>query len=214
MVKKYLIGALISIATLGVSAVALANDENPDVAKTYYNRGTAEYNQGNFKAAARDLSKTIALEPKAPDAYFNRGLSLRRQHKIDESISDFTQAIKLNQTQAGYYFERGNALIVKGDYENAIKDASEAIRLSPQEPQGYFLRGLAFMLSGNFDKALADSLKAVGIEPEYADARRLLGETLIKMDKQKSLLPIHSDQLILERKGIANMSKDFRKMSD
>lgn len=199
----FLLYMSIGMGAVPACAMEKASDAWNGDAKAYYNRGTESYGKEDYEAAIKDLSAAIRLEPKAPDAYFNRGLSFRRQNKIDEAISDFTKAIELNQTQAGYYFERCNALIVKNNFEGAVADCSDAIRLSPAEAEPYFLRGLAFMLKGSLDEAFADSSKALRIDPDYRDAKRLLFETLLKMETVNSKNP----SAISHKPGLENLSR-------
>ncbi len=218
---KKTMGAVIFLTILGMATPAYPSGQNPEIAivdpqdaKACYNRGTAYYEKQDFDAAERELSRAIQLEPKAADAYFNRGLSFRRRHKIDEAISDFSKAIELYSKQPGYYFERANALILKNNYEAAIADASAAIRLSSQEPEIYFLRGLALMLNDDLERALADSIKALQMDPDYTDARRLLRETLLKIEIRRGFSSSNPYPSILRNKNVVTMPKNFNRESE
>ena len=189
--KRFKIFSIISLMLiLGVNGAAFAESDNlmiykankalelnPDDAKAYYNRGTAQLVLENYVEAVKDLTKSIELEPSA-DAYFNRGLAMRLGKNNAQAIEDFSKAIELFPDHWGYHFERANARIVTEDYEGAKADGSELVRLLPKEPESYFVRGLAAYLGGDLDAGLADANKALELKNWHKNALRLRDEIL------------------------------------
>lgn len=155
---------------------ALTSD--PNDAKAYYNRGTAQMELGNFTAAVEDLTQSIRLEPDAADAYFNRGLAYRYQKINDRALEDFSKAITLYPDHWAYVYERCNVRIVSGDYAGAVTDGDDLVRLAPKEATSHFMRALALHLGGDSEAALASVEAALQIKNWHKDALRLKEEIL------------------------------------
>ena len=58
-------------------------------------RGLAYAESGDTRSAVEDLSKTIDLDPRLPEAYHNRGAAYRDLGELEEAIKDFDRAIEL-----------------------------------------------------------------------------------------------------------------------
>ena len=182
MQKKIFLATLFTVWTALFAGLAMASSSEA-IAKDHYNRGTALYTSGNFEAAEKELSRAITLEPSAPDAYYNRGWSYRRRHMNTQAIADFSRAIALYPLQPSYFLSRSNARIVEGDLRGAAEDATKAVGLLPESSRGYFLRGVASLINGDPQKALEDGVRSLSLDPEYADAKRLVLESLVKREQ-------------------------------
>lgn len=100
--------------------------------------GEAAFEEGNYDAAIRLLTKAIASGELAPE-----------------------------QLKTAYKF-RGNAWInSKGEYDKAIADYTKAIEIDPRYAFAYNNRGLAWGKKGEYDKAIADYTKAKEVNPAY-----------------------------------------------
>jgi tetratricopeptide (TPR) repeat protein len=83
-----------SIASL-TDALRLA-PENPD---SYFNRGTAYLQQGDFKRAIADFSNVIRLSPADEEAYYWRGISYEETGHQREAIDDYRQFLALSRDE-------------------------------------------------------------------------------------------------------------------
>jgi tetratricopeptide (TPR) repeat protein len=64
-------------------------------AVTYYNRGLAYLNLGQYERAIRDFGEAILLNPQLADAYHTRGLAYDAMSTSVEADRDFAKAKEL-----------------------------------------------------------------------------------------------------------------------
>ena len=74
-------------------------------------RGENYTQEGNLKAALKDLKRAAALAPKDPLARFKLGMVRFALGQNREAVADFTQAIKLNPEAPLFYFARGQVYL-------------------------------------------------------------------------------------------------------
>ena len=142
----------------------------PDNFTTYYNRGTAYCNIGNYTEAIKDFNKAIQLEPNFVRIYHNRGGAYYHTDNYIEAIKDFSKVIELEPDFAFIYQYRGKAYYYTGSYVEAITDLSKAIDFNPNDVSTYFNRGQSYRETGNYTEAIKDFSKAIELEPDFADA--------------------------------------------
>jgi len=137
----------------------------PDMSKTaitYYNRGVAKHDLGEYEAAITDYDEAIRLQSDHASAYHNRGLA---KAYLSQYEADFDEAIKL-QPNANTYHNRGTAKHNLGEYAAAITDYDEAIRLQPDHASAYHNRGTAKHALGENEAAIADDDEAIRLHPD------------------------------------------------
>ena len=105
---------------------------DPKYAWTYYTRGWAWGNEGEYDRAIADYNEAIRLDPKYASAYYNRGWAWGNKGEYDRAIADYNEAIRLDPKYASAYYNRGRAWNNKGEHDRAIADYNEAIRLDPK----------------------------------------------------------------------------------
>ena len=70
-------------------------DMEPDFAFAYYNKGTIEARQGDYRTAVADFSTAIGINDRFAEAYYNRGLSLIFLGRVGEGLEDLGKAGEL-----------------------------------------------------------------------------------------------------------------------
>jgi len=63
-------------------------------AAAYERRGYVNYKLKNFKDAMHDFSKSIAINPLAPEPYYGRGKVMMLKNEWDNAVVDFDRTIK------------------------------------------------------------------------------------------------------------------------
>jgi tetratricopeptide (TPR) repeat protein len=152
---------------------------------SYYNRGYARDERGQYGKAIADYTKAIGLNPKFTEAYYNRGNAWESQGKYDKALADYTQAIKLNPKHVNAYYKRGIIEKRKKRYDKAISDYTIAIKLNPGFAYAYNNRGNVWDGQGRYDKAIADYTKAIALNPEDAKAYSNLAWVLATCPEEK-----------------------------
>jgi tetratricopeptide (TPR) repeat protein len=61
----------------------------------YYERGVAEYEEGNINEAIANFDRAIQSDPDRVNAFINRGLARQASGDLPGAIADYRQAIKL-----------------------------------------------------------------------------------------------------------------------
>ncbi len=148
---------------------------DPDHAFTYYNRGIAYNNLGQYQRAIEDYDQTIRLDPGDAFAYNNRGVTYCMQGQYRRAIKDCDQAIRLDPDYAETYNVRGIAYYNLGQYRRAIEDYDQAIRLDPDYANAYHVRGIAYFDQRQYWRAIADCDQAISLDPDDAGTYVLRG---------------------------------------
>jgi tetratricopeptide (TPR) repeat protein len=141
-----------------------------DLEASYYNRGYAWDEKGEYDKAIADYTMAIELNPKFTEAYYNRGNAWEFKGQLDKAIADYTYAINLNPKHFNAYYKRGIIEKRKKQYDKAIADYTSAIKLNPRFAYAYNNRGNAWDDKGRYAKAIADYNKAIELNPKDATA--------------------------------------------
>lgn len=64
---------------------------NPPDANTYYNRGLAWHQKGDYDKAIEDYTEAVRLDPTLAVAYYNRGLSWKAKGDTERAEAHFAQ---------------------------------------------------------------------------------------------------------------------------
>lgn len=129
-------------------------------AVTFYNRGRAHYELGNFETALPDFEMALGLDAEYSDAYYGRAYAYYNLGRYEEAIADFDKAIALDPSYVDGYAGRASAVCLSSEPRSqaALDDILTLVRMDPQRAmvwqsylleQGYF----AGPVDGNFDEA-------------------------------------------------------------
>lgn len=135
----------------------------PNNAETYYNRGVAYDNLGQYKQAVKDYHQAILFKPDYAEAFYNRGTVNNTIGQYQRAIEDFNEAIRFNPQDAEAYLGRGFAFDKLGQYLLAIENYSKAIGLMPDYAPAYINRGAVFFSRGNNAEGCFDAKKACAL---------------------------------------------------
>ena len=128
---------------------------------TYFNRGLAHFEKGEYELSIADYDQALQLKPDYAEAYFVRGNSFDEKGALDRAISDYDQTIELNPKHAGAYNNRGDTYLKKRQIDSAIADYDQAINLRPNFANTYLSRGEAYAINGDKENAIANFDKAL-----------------------------------------------------
>ena len=163
-------------------ALIHSGQEKPaDLARAYYNRGSAYRAKRMYEPALEDFNEAIKLDPSFVDAYGDRGITFTAAGRLMDAIPDFTHVIEAEPKTAYAYYDRGLCYELLGLDDLAIEDFTAGLALEGDEAFKWERRGTVYFRQGKFDLALADYEKALTMDPQYAPA--LYGRGAVKMKK-------------------------------
>ena len=138
-------------------------------ADTYFRRGYAKDELGDYRGAIADYTEVIRLQPDAAEAYNNRGNAKNKLGQYFAAITDYDTAIRLKPDAADAYNNRGMAKADLGQHFAAIADFDTAIRLKPDYALAYYNRGSARVDLGRISEAKQDFQKALKLAEQVND---------------------------------------------
>jgi len=151
-------------ARLAGEALALM----PHFARAHLERGNANFQLGNVRAAWEDYRKSLAVNPDLGLAWLNRAVTRREAGDVAGALSDARRAALLDPEDGPSHSFLGILLCDTGDWEGALASLSRAIELDPDDAAPRAYRGLAHFRKGNTETALRDCDVAVELDPRYA----------------------------------------------
>ena len=146
-------------------------------ADTYFRRGYAKEEIGDYRGAIADYTEAIRLKPDFAYAYGNRGAVKSKLGQHFAAITDYDIAIRLKPNFAQAYNNRGLTKDKLEQYAAAVADYNTAIRLESNFALAYNNRGLAKDKLGQYAAAITDYDIAIRLKPNFAPTYYNRGST-------------------------------------
>ena len=137
-------------------------------AESYYGRGIAYDQSGEYGLALSDLDKYISLKPSKAeylsDGYAGRGDVYRHTDKFALAIKDYTMALQLNPKSHSARLNRGIAYWKNNNSPSALTDFGYLIRQNSNDPEAYYNRSLVYKDQKKYRLAIADLDKYLSLD--------------------------------------------------
>lgn len=192
---------------------------------SYFFRGIAKYNLGDFNGARMDFDRALHFNPLYTPAYHYRAITLSRLGKYDEALQDLQEAVDLRPGYTDLYFSRGITYFLSQQFDKAINDFNMYIRHVPDATDAYLNRGASYLFLSDTTKAMNDYNKAVSLDrfdPEcYIRRSRIFAlqkkddealsdlNTAIQLDSANELAHFNRSILRYEKKDIKGSLSDL-----
>ena len=121
---------------------------NPDDTEALLARGLAYSELGEYRRAAEDNGRIIALDPENADAYFERARAYSELAEHRAAVVDYGNAIRLAPGDAVAHYSRGACNAQMGNLVGAISDFDVAVLLAPDNADPYYDRGVDLCRDG------------------------------------------------------------------
>jgi tetratricopeptide (TPR) repeat protein len=162
----------------GMTAIAQALNQNPDLAFAYSIRGNvlAEIFDDRQRAI-ESYTRSIQLQPKRAITYYFRAKTRYKAGDKQGAIDDFSQAIKIDPNCVRAYSSRGVVKSNSGNTKEAIEDYNRAIAIQPNYANAYYGRGVARLKLSDRQGAIEDLDRAAKLfqtQGKTKDARAAL----------------------------------------
>ena len=155
----------------GLAETAEALKLDPDDGCAHCDLGLALSEQGQYAAAARELSLAVRLLPEGFDRRYNPadmrcwlGEALLAQQQTKEAAKVLRQAISFNPESAQSHYLLAFAFAAQGMTAEAAAEYSKAIALKAgvdTMPELHFLMSVNYEKAGEFRQALSSARKAL-----------------------------------------------------
>lgn len=131
---------------------------------TYFYRGIAKYNLGDYRGAKNDFDHSVRINPLFTNGYHYRAITESSLGEYDDALEDLQKAIELRPGYNGLYFSRGVNYFLSQSFELAVQDFDRYIRHDGNDPSAYLNRGASYLFLGDTLKALNDYNKAIKLD--------------------------------------------------
>ena len=167
------------VLILTENAPELTTDELRNRRSKYFgNKCNALLNLGDNKAAVKECSRAIQLNPKDSwSHYSNRCLAKVREGDYAEAINDCSNSIKIKSDNPYAFNNRCLSKIESGDLNGAVPDCETAIRLDPTLAYPYNNLGTASGKRMDFKQAIKYYDKAIQLDESNAQFYENRGNT-------------------------------------
>ena len=132
--------------------------------------------------ARAEYARTIAIDPKMPEAYLNLGMLLLDKQENATALAPLRKAVDLLPAQSHPRYLLAVALDRSGDHAGAAEAFEALLHLDPNDVTAINYLGWAALRNGKPAEAEARFRRAVEIQPKEPEGRKGLAESL---DAQK-----------------------------
>jgi predicted O-linked N-acetylglucosamine transferase (SPINDLY family) len=132
--------------------------------------GTVCLQRGEWAEGLRFVDRSLALNPKQPQALVSRGNALTSLKRFDAALVAYDVALALKPDLVEAFINRGNVLRDLGRFDDALRSYDRAIALKPDYAKAHNHRASVLRVLRRPNEALASSEHAIAIRPDYAEA--------------------------------------------
>ncbi|MDJ1175205.1 CHAT domain-containing protein [Roseofilum capinflatum] len=163
-------------------------EEEKDEAEAWFERGKAEYMQGDFLGAIASYDQALEIKPDDHYAWNGRGVALGDLGRTEEAIASYDRALDIKPDFHQAWFNRGVALYALGRYEEAIASWDRALDIKPDYHEAWYNRGNALGDLGRNEEAIASYDRALESKPDFHDAWRNRGNALRDLGRNEEAI--------------------------
>jgi tetratricopeptide (TPR) repeat protein len=145
--------------------------------------GTQALQGGNPAAAAEELRKALAADPRDAATWSKLGTALERLNDAKGAEGSYRQALAVDSSSARAHYNLGSLLAARGERNEGIEHLETAVRLDPQLADARFNLATALLEAGQTERALAQYDAIVQRSPEDAMAHYNRGTTLLHLGR-------------------------------
>ena len=121
---------------------------------SWYNKGLALSNLGNYDEAIKCYDKAIEIDPDYVPVWNSKGNALNHLGKFHESIKAYNQVLEEDPQNIIALYNKGLTLSNLGQYENAIKYYDRVVEIDPEHIDAINAKGLAFERLNRYEEAI------------------------------------------------------------
>jgi len=189
-----------------VQDLAKRNEQTPEDASAYFERGWWRHIYGNDEGAITDLSECTKRDPKWPTAFAELALIYANKLNLDLYTTNITIAERLDPKEPIIYDARAALAVRQHRLPEAIDAYTQELALAPNEKRVLRARAEQYAKLNNYEKSIADYNDLVlssPSEPAYYLGR---WQDLIAQKKEKLAL-VESEGLVVKLPDLASVHR-------
>ena len=160
----------------GISMLAGALEEKPEIGEAQYLLGFARLQLGQAAAAIPALEEAIRLNPEVPERLNTLAQAYEAVGRDPSSIEQlYHRALAVQPSEASIRVNLGRFLEAQSRVDEALTEYQRASRDEPWLASAHYNLGTAFLRSGRTAEGERSLREAVHLEPDYSDALTNLG---------------------------------------
>jgi len=214
--KRSAVALFVVLTSIGVAAARSPGQSALD-------EGTAQYRQGDFRAAAESFRRAVTLDPSLMPAWENLGWAQHRLGRDDEALRIWNTLLKVEPDNVDALNAMGEVYLARSSPREAARAYAQSLASRPEQPAIRLRLGQCYETLGESDKAEAQYAAILVRHPGDAkavqrlsdiyeahdrlgDAEALLRQTLARGAEEKDALTKRLAR-VLGRKGDAAYAK-------
>jgi tetratricopeptide (TPR) repeat protein len=150
---------LLTAAAVLLTAPRTRAEESGD----YWDKADAEFEAGNYQAAADDYDKGLKLDPDHPGIWNHLGTCYLNLHRYEDALAAFEKEISVAGSDSiahEGYDGLGEAYADMKQFQKALDAYNHAIAIDPDDAEAYEGRAEVYKALGQSAKAQQDRQKA------------------------------------------------------
>ncbi len=152
--------------------------QQPDFAFAHFQLAYAYTALKRSDEARAEYERTIALDPKMPEAYLNLGILLLDKHEEQAAVAPLRKAVELLPTQPHPKYLLAVALDRSGDHAGAFEAFKALLAADPNDITAIDYVGFTELHGGQFAEAEKNFRHAIRLQPTSNGSRKGLAECL------------------------------------
>lgn len=183
---------------------------DPNLAKSYFQRGLARADRGDFQGAADDFAEAVRLEPEDIGSRSNHATALADLGQFEEAEAQFEIALKQQPGDAHMQLGRARIHALKGDKEAAIEAYGKIIADHPEFLPALIARASLFAEFQRWQDAEADYSQAIQVDPRQSGLWEMRGSIRVEMDHLDEALADFAQAIQLDPQRAEGYSRRAR----
>jgi len=175
---------LAAFASIGIAIARSAGQSALD-------EGTAQYRQGNFRAAAESFRQAVTLDPSLLPAWENLGWARHRLGEDDEALRIWNTLLKVEPGNVDALNAIGELHLARSSPREAARALSRSLAANPEQPAIRLRLGQCYESLGETEKAETQYAAILARHPDDVKAVQRLSdifEAHDRLDEAEALL--------------------------
>jgi type IV pilus biogenesis/stability protein PilW len=160
---------LVLVLLAGPGCASSVSDKDRATARLRHDLGVASLEQGDLRAALKELLGAVESDPTLAEAHNALGLTYHKLGKGEDALRHYDEAVRLKPGYSEAHNNRGVLLIALGRYDEAIaafeKALADVLYATPQYAEAHL--GWAYFKKGDVEQSLRHLRNAVATDPKF-----------------------------------------------